>query len=143
MELATCEVRLNGDLQNTVIKDNITPAELLILRAIHGAESVVRIIIKAMNRRQYSTEVERLSKIYDRPAEETYIVQKVFPGNAAALPGTFKEIGVSDSEEDPEIDVAELAAAEEVTELKPARKSRKTALPEVLDVSPYDGAKDN
>lgn len=142
MELATCEVRLNGDLLNTVIKDNVTPAELLILRSIHGAESVVRIVVKGMNRRQFATELDRLRKTYDRPTENVLLVASVFPGNAAALPSTFKEIGVTDSEEAEEVDTEALSEAEEVTVIKSPKKPKKVPLVEVLDTSDYDAAKD-
>lgn len=43
MRQFTCKIRLNGSLYNEVTKVNVTVPEIIVLRAIHGADSVSEI----------------------------------------------------------------------------------------------------
>ena len=123
---------------NTVVKDFVTPAELLILRNIHGEDAVVKLRIHAMNKRPHAKELARLRDAYDRPIEEVFLVNSLFPGASAHVPVTFKEIGVKE-DDSAEEEVVDEPEAEEVIELKPAKaKAKKQPLAEVLDMSDFD-----
>ncbi len=98
MQIATCEVRLAGDVLNTVKKSGVTPAEVIILRAIHGLDAVVNVEVTGSDRRENMGEFNRLMESYKsaRDDQEDLIVPKVFAGArmGAPLPAEFKEIGI-------------------------------------------------
>jgi hypothetical protein len=106
MQLSNVMVRLGGLLTNTVPKVGVTPAEILILRHIHGQESVVDIRPTGFDkRRRNDTEYERLAQIYDRGAgtfvgspgeeENRSVMARLFPGAMKKLPTTLEDIGIT------------------------------------------------
>jgi hypothetical protein len=88
MQRCTCTVQLAGDMRNTVVKHGVSPAEVVILRAIHGEEAVTAFLPDGNDRGRAVDEKGRLSRIY----KDNY--KLVFPGAVAALPETFAAIGV-------------------------------------------------
>lgn len=127
MQTGTVSVRLGGDLNNSVPKQDVTPAEVVMLRAIHGEESVLFIEATGTDKRSHSEEWDRLFQRYgeakDKKDEPLFL--KLWPNkHAANFPIAFKDIG---------IDVLDL----------PAPKRRKRA--EKAEVEPAaagDGAED-
>jgi hypothetical protein len=98
MEIANCEVRLLGDLANSVPKTGVTPAEAAILQAIHGAESVVRVEITGNDRRSHQQEYARLAEIYGNSpnTDGEKIFYKIFPQTFdPRLPSEFKQVGIT------------------------------------------------
>jgi hypothetical protein len=94
MQRCTVTVRLSGDLNNTVRKSNVSPAEIVILREIHGGvDAVVDIQPNGMDKMPHRQERDRLEVIYGGP-----LVEKIFPGKFAPLPVSLKDIDV-DAEE--------------------------------------------
>lgn len=104
MQRANVIVRLAGSLTNTVPKFGVTPAEILILRRIHGGDDAVvdiRPTVFDKTVRQ-EAEYERLSRIYDggdgfggSPDEDRKsLMETLFPGAMKRLPMTLEEIGV-------------------------------------------------
>lgn len=106
MQIATCMVRLGGLVTNTVFKAEVTPAEVLVLQAIHGQDGVVDVIHTGEVSRSQLDEWDRLTKLYDRsggPATpdgtgDASICSQLFPGAVKRLPETFKEVGLEDVE---------------------------------------------
>lgn len=97
MQIANCEVRLLGDIANSVPKLNITPAEAAILRAIHGPDSVVRVNAVGMDKRSHKEEYDRLAALYGGSGDTdgTKIFFKLFPRTFdPRLPVTFKDVGI-------------------------------------------------
>lgn len=103
METANVLVRLGGDLGNAVPKIGVTPAEILVLKHIHGSDAVVDVRPAGFDkRRRHEEEYNRLAATYDRgagefvsrPGEEREgVMAKLFPGAMRRLPVTLADIG--------------------------------------------------
>ncbi len=90
MQRCNCSVRLAGDQLNTVFKTNVTPAEIVILRHIHGgADSVVDIQPTRMDATPHAQERQRLAYLYKQE-----VVDHLFPGAFSKLPVTLKDISI-------------------------------------------------
>ena len=103
MQLSNLTLRLGGSMLHTVPKFNCTPAEILILQAIHGADATVDIRPTRYDKKIIqSHEWERLAKSYDNPGsmvatpgeESRSVMARLFPGIMKKLPTTLKEIGL-------------------------------------------------
>jgi hypothetical protein len=103
MQIASCKVALNGDITFTVVKPNVTVAEIALLRAIHGPDSVRDIEPLGMDRRSHADERDRLLKEYGaaKDHDDRAIFTQIFPG-MSPLPVEFKDIGVEIAEPEPE-----------------------------------------
>ena len=88
MQRCICEVRLSGDLLNTVEKYGVSPAEVLILRHIHGDDAVIKMRPNGNDRGRSFDEKADLADRYPR------YYAAVFPGANPQLPEAFKDIGV-------------------------------------------------
>jgi hypothetical protein len=102
MQTAQAEILLHGNISSTVVRI-VTPAEIPILRSIHGDDAVINIEPKGDTKRTNAEEVERLKGFYGDVA-----FAKVFPGALPKLPMTLAEVGA--------------AAPEVVEEIKPLKK---------------------
>jgi hypothetical protein len=89
MQVANCHVRLAGDITNEVFKACVTPAEVLVLRKIHGPDAVVKFEPVKQDKRPHAGEFERLKLTYSEK-----VVVEVFPGSMPNLPVNFKDIGI-------------------------------------------------
>ncbi len=69
MRMYDCTVRLNGDTSSEVLKLGVTAPEIIVLRHIHGADAVVRIIPKTQHRASHSEERDRLVRLYEGAKE--------------------------------------------------------------------------
>lgn len=106
MQICSATIRLAGSVQNTVFRQDITPAEILVLQAIHGQDAVVDIVPIEKEDRPAAKEWDRLTQAYDRSGgpdtpdgrEEVSIIAKLFPGAIKRLPETLKEIGLEELE---------------------------------------------
>lgn len=127
MQICSATIRLAGSVQNTVFRDDITPAEILVLQAIHGNDAVIDILPIEKVERSQNVEWDRLTSRYDRSGgpdtpdgkEDVSIVSRLFPGAVKRLPVTLSEIGLETNE------APEPAPEPE----KPRRNSRKAADP--------------
>jgi hypothetical protein len=102
MQTAQAEILLHGNISSTVVRI-VTPAEIPLLRHIHGDDAVINIEAKDNIKRTNAEEVERLKGFY---GDELFA--KVFPGALPKLPETLVEVGA--------------AAPEVVEEIKPLKK---------------------
>ena len=89
MEVANCMVALSGSMLSIVPKRDVTPAEALVLLAIHGEGSVKRLERTTNDKRSHREEVDRLKSIY-----RDDVIASMFPGLNPQLPVTFKDAGL-------------------------------------------------
>jgi hypothetical protein len=97
MQRGSCEVRLGGDLLNTVILTSVSPAEVAILRHIHGSDAVVNLRQHGNDQGKAVDEKSVLSQRYARAYKE------VFPGQSPQLPNTFADIGIDFTADDEQV----------------------------------------
>jgi hypothetical protein len=88
MQRCIATVRLGGNMKSTVVKQGVSPAEVLVLRRIHGDDAVVDFKPDGNDRGKAVNEAERLRNQYGRQYTAT------FPGSHPKLPERFAEIGV-------------------------------------------------
>ena len=89
MQLCSCFIRLGGNLGNTVRRVNVSPAEVQVLRSIHGDDAVVGITDRSTGKSDNKAEFERLCDRYGKAR-----VASLYPGIMPSLPQTFRDIGV-------------------------------------------------
>jgi hypothetical protein len=102
MRLCDLTVRLNDSTGHTVHKQDVTPAEIVVLQQIHGNSAVVDIVPKTEIKRTQAEEWERLQGIYGRnpdglmDAGNGDLLEKLFPGaiSSKRLPVTMQDIGL-------------------------------------------------
>lgn len=93
MQTALVEILINGNLQHSVVRV-VTAPEVIVLRGIHGKDSVINVSEVSTVKRSNAEEIERLGLYYTPD-----IVSKVFPGSMPKLPTTFSEVGVETPKE--------------------------------------------
>lgn len=144
MQLANVIVRLGGDLNNTVPRRGVTPAEILVLKHIHGSDAVVDVMPAGDDRKLRHEEVfARLSAKYDpsagamvgRPGDQPRgVLQELFPGAMKKLPTTLSEIGYDFG------DAASLPAVGQSEPIEPAAEvADEPEVDETSDDSAGDG----
>lgn len=103
MQLCNLTLRHGGSLLHTVPVQGATPAEILILKKIHGADAVVDVRPTKFDKRiRNDDEWDRLAHKYDRqsaftssPGEDSVsLMATLFPGAMRKLPATLDEIGM-------------------------------------------------
>jgi hypothetical protein len=102
MQICDVTVRLAGSVQHTVPKTGVTPGEIVLLKHIHGGDSVVDIRPTGKIKRSDHAEWDRLAASYDQAAAmpapgETRVplMERLFGASAIRkLPKTLKEIGL-------------------------------------------------
>lgn len=117
MQTCFCEVRIAGSPLHVVPKgglkwpDVVTPAEVLILRQIHGEDAVINIRPSKEIKVSHAKEFERLAVRYggagalaEPGGAQTLNLHQMFPGAVKTLPLTFAEIGLGVIEEPDEED---------------------------------------
>lgn len=99
MQYASCFVQLSGDLGTNISKAPVTPAEIVLLRAIHGPDAVSKVeLLKGgvNDKASHAEELDRLRLHYTALDKDgNSIVNMVFPGHSPRLPTTFDEIGIA------------------------------------------------
>jgi hypothetical protein len=95
MDYHNCVLRHAGNLGMTVHKENISTAEIVILRHIHGPDSVVQI---ETVRNSVPTDQRKLRDDLDRYYGDK-VLTELFPGLVARLPSTLAEAGIGIVEE--------------------------------------------
>ena len=103
MQECNITLRLNGSLQHTVLKERVTPAEIQVLRSLHGQDAVVDVTPTKMSKRGHREEFDRLSELYGRANggdglnssdANKNLVASLFPGANPVLPIHLKDIGM-------------------------------------------------
>ena len=96
MDLCTCTVRHNGNLGMTIEKGEhnpVTPAEIVVLRHIHGFDAVVNIQFNRQTNRSNMNELDRLKRFFGEA-----VVAECFPGARPQLPSTLAEARLAEDE---------------------------------------------
>jgi hypothetical protein len=95
MDIAHALVALGGDKGNSVPKI-VTPAEILVLQQLHGADSVHDILPARPQERSKASELARLAETYQAKDDEgKRYVQSMFP-SATLLPMTLGELDLAE-----------------------------------------------
>ncbi|WP_316397344.1 hypothetical protein [Bradyrhizobium sp. 33ap4] len=100
MHTANIRLSLGGDHGNTVYKWGVTAAEIAVLRAIHGEESVQDVEPVGNIKRAHSVERARLMNIYGNakvPNSEQRIVENLYPGAAARVHEELHELDIPEA----------------------------------------------
>lgn len=93
MELATVHLKLSGQTQNTVVKHNVTPAQLAMYAFMHGEDCVQSLTITGIEKnRKVHEEMNRLRMEFTSDHSAKCLAQ-LFPGMHPALPPTFRAVG--------------------------------------------------
>jgi len=101
MRLYDCKVLLAGSRENEVRKTDVTAAEIMVLRDIHGADSVSEIKPKGMDKRPHADERRRLFMLYvgseenesmgGHYKEKAAMLQRLFGPSHVELPIELKD----------------------------------------------------
>lgn len=91
VELADCVLNIGGDAGNQVPKTAITPAEIAILRAIHGEDSVHSLKPLDAAEVDLHEEMDRLQAFYGWKEENARLIQRVLP-TVSNMPLTLREL---------------------------------------------------
>lgn len=87
MQLASAEVRL--DDHNSVLRRHISPAEVMVLRRIHGEECLEAIRVEEEVDRSTKEEKARLKARFPRYAGD---IEQMFPGLSPQMPAGFEDV---------------------------------------------------
>lgn len=99
MQTANIFLALGGNAGHTIQKFGVTPAEIAVLREIHGEASVFDVEPDEDVQRSSREERSRLLGIYGKPpgSREMSAVEALFPGAAARLFETLDELELDPS----------------------------------------------
>lgn len=108
MQTANIMLNIGSDGSSIVSKENVTPAEVAVLRVIHGDDAVTDIDVldaEAENenggKRTHRQEIARLTEVYGKNQPEggrvAMAVQTLFPGAAARVFENFEELELDES----------------------------------------------
>jgi hypothetical protein len=126
MQFCKVEIKLGGDMLNTVIKNGVSVPEIVLLRQIHGGADSVRVIeIEDARKVQNSAELERLRREYDTAKNEDgkRVVDMVFPGAGIKLAEQLSDIG----------DAFEGGAEAQNGEIEPVPEDELAGAPKILN----------
>jgi len=148
MQQANIMLALGGNLGQTIPKFGVTPAEVAVLREIHGNASVFDIQpLDEEIERTSREERSRLLEIYGKPpgSREMSAVEVLFPGAAARVYEGFDELEIDESffkatgrvkpkkaqaaSEPDEVEDDEVDEADEVVKAPPKPKTKPKAKP--------------
>jgi hypothetical protein len=97
-------VFLSGDAYHSVWKDDVTVAEISLLRAIHGEDAITTIVPTYKANTKAADELDRLRHLYGQSnvsKEGKRLVDDVYPGRSPVLPTSLSDIGFDALEEQP------------------------------------------
>lgn len=93
MQTLNALVAITGDRNNMVWKIGLTPAEILLLQGLHGADSVLQIEPSGDVQREPFAEITRLKELYPLYHERVQNIWRDFPG--PAFPVQIEQIGIN------------------------------------------------
>lgn len=96
MQTANIMVRLGGHVGNTVPRYQVTAAEIAVLRAIHGPDSIYDVEPSDDKNVKNRDELIRIKEAYAGP-NTTRLVESLYPGIAARVPETLDELDLDES----------------------------------------------
>lgn len=102
MNLYNCIVSLSGNILNQVPKREISPAEISVLRVLHGDDAVVSINKVRSTKRSHAVERGKLEGVYGKP-----VVASLFGPAIAGAKLPVELVAVADEEEEVPFEVTE------------------------------------
>lgn len=97
MQIANVMVAIGGDTGNIVPKYRVTAAEIAVLQAIHGEDSVFDVEPLGTIRTTNKEELRRLHEVYaGTNGEQSVAVSTLFPGAAARVFENLDELDIPD-----------------------------------------------
>lgn len=100
MQHCSCIVYLDGDRNSSVHKPDVTVAEIALLRAIHGPDSIGGIKPTYVGKEKQAAELARLRVEYANSnvtKEGGSLIEAVYPGRNPSLPTKLTDIDTEDS----------------------------------------------
>lgn len=130
MQTASILLAIAGDSGNIVPKYGVTPSEVAVLQAIHGEDSVTEIQIGDDIDRKGREDIGRLRETYGafRDANNTRVVDTMFPGVAARAFESFDELDIEEQFYAAEKRAVPKPASATSDDGKPLEKMSKTEL---------------
>lgn len=95
MEYANITLSIGGDHGNTVPKQNVSAAEIAVLRAIHGEDSVKDVAPAGERNVSNRAELTRLLERYEKEPGKGPVSQ-LYPGAGARLLTRLSDLGIPD-----------------------------------------------
>lgn len=102
MQLYQCQVRHAGSRDMVIYKEDMSPADIVLLKHLHGADSIVGVSPTREAKRQHVKERERLVDTYGAK-----VFASVFPGAVPRLPMNLAEAGLREDGSDPEAQIVD------------------------------------
>jgi len=93
MQTLNAMVALTGDRNNMVWKTGLSPAEVLLLQSLHGADAVLSIEPVGEVKREPFEEIQRLKEAYPLHGERIQNIWRDFPGTA--FPSRIDSLGIN------------------------------------------------
>jgi len=93
MQTLNAMVALTGDRNNMVWKTGLSPAEVLLLQSLHGADAVLSIEPVGEVKREPFEEIQRLKEAYPLHGERIQNIWRDFPG--PAFPSRIDALGIN------------------------------------------------
>ena len=93
MQTLNAMVAITGDRNNMVWKVGLTPAEVLLLQQLHGADAVLQIEPSGDVKRDPHEEIQRLKASYPLHGERVQNIWRDFPG--PSFPLQIEQIGLN------------------------------------------------
>lgn len=92
MQYVNCHVFLSGDRNHSVALNNISVAEVVVLRHLHGSDAVHDIEPTVSRKANHNQVMDQLLSRYSTRARD--IRETIFPGASPQLPTTLNHIGI-------------------------------------------------
>ena len=96
MQIYSCKVRLSGNVNNEVRKPEVSAAEVLVLRQLHGADAVLEVKRVRMEHAPHAKERDRLNRVYGAK-----IITQLFGAAHNDLPVRVADLDETDGDEAP------------------------------------------
>jgi hypothetical protein len=93
MQTLNALVAITGDRNNMVWKTGLTPAEILLLQGLHGADSVLQIEPSGDDQREPAEEIARLKSLYPLHHQRVQDIWRDYPG--PAFPSRIDQLGIN------------------------------------------------
>ncbi|MET0526964.1 MAG: hypothetical protein ABW003_01230 [Microvirga sp.] len=93
MQTLNAMVALTGDRNNMIWKMGLSPAEILLLQSLHGADAVIQIEPTGEEKREPADEIARLKNLYPGHVERIQNIWRDFPGTA--FPMRIDQLGLN------------------------------------------------
>lgn len=78
MQIFSGKIRPSGDINTEIVRKDITAAEVMVLREIHGQDAVVSLEMKSSDKRDHAYEYERLVRKYSRSDDGRKALSSLF-----------------------------------------------------------------